>query len=148
MSKYCAHLHYTLAALIRIVDANSYPSPLCPFCNTCTQHTSSLELHSHTHHVDTLGFMDSAGVTALLVTWSVKLAGGPHTEDRTPPPPLQGLREWAYNNKNMSSSQLCKAGPRLFCCITSTSSMPAAYPCCYSFPVFIFRERIHHQLHL
>ena len=27
---------------------------------------------------------------------------------------------------SISSSQLCKVGPRLFCCFTSTLSMPAA----------------------
>ena len=30
------------------VDAKSHASPLCPLCNT---HTSSLQLHPHTHHI-------------------------------------------------------------------------------------------------
>ena len=42
------------------------------------RHTSSLQLHPHTHHIVTPGFVDRpAGVTALLARWTEKLAGGP-----------------------------------------------------------------------
>ena len=41
-------------------------------------------------------------------------------------PPLVGYVVWVDNS--MSSSQLCKVGPRLFSCFTSTSSMPVAFP--------------------
>ena len=83
-SKYCARLNYTLAALKRYcpaslvapllnseqkkspflksylykVNVKSHPSPLCPICNTHTRHTSSLQLHQHTHHIVTPGFVD------------------------------------------------------------------------------------------
>ena len=40
------------------VDANSHPSPLFPLCNTHTQHTSSLQLQPHTHHLVTPEFMN------------------------------------------------------------------------------------------
>ena len=40
------------------VDAKTHPSPLCPLCNTHTRQTSSLQLHLHTHHIVTHGFVD------------------------------------------------------------------------------------------
>ena len=80
--KYCAHFYHTLAALKRFfrlthstlaqlrtnkspflklylhkVDAKLHPSTLCPLCNTHTRHTSSLQLHPHTHHIVTLEFV-------------------------------------------------------------------------------------------
>ena len=44
-----------LKSYLHKVDAKSHPSPLCPLCNT---HTSSLQLHSNTHHIVTPGFVD------------------------------------------------------------------------------------------
>ena len=62
-----------LKSYLHKVDAKSHTSQLCPLCNT-----SSLQLHPHTHHIATPGFMeDPAGVTALLARWMEKLAGGP-----------------------------------------------------------------------
>ena len=46
-----------LKSYLHKVDAKSHPSPLCPLCNTHTQHTSS-QLHPHMHHVVTPGFVD------------------------------------------------------------------------------------------
>ena len=40
------------------VDAKSHPSPLCPSVTLHTRHTSSLQLHPHTHHIVTPGFVD------------------------------------------------------------------------------------------
>ena len=49
---------------------------------------------------------------------------------------------------SISSSQLCKAGPRLFCSFTSTLSMPAAFLFLgAAIPVLFFRESVH-QRHL
>ena len=46
-----------LKSYLHKVHAKSHPSPLCPLCNT--QHTLSLQqLHPHTHHVVTPGFVD------------------------------------------------------------------------------------------
>ena len=45
-----------LKSYLHKVDAKSHPSTLCRLCNT--QHTSSLELHPHTHYVVTTGFVD------------------------------------------------------------------------------------------
>ena len=40
------------------VNAKLYPSPLCPLCKTHTRHTSSHQLHPHTHHIVTPEFVD------------------------------------------------------------------------------------------
>ena len=43
-----------------------------------TRHTSYLQLHPHTHHIVTHGFVeDPAGMVELLVRWMDKLAGRP-----------------------------------------------------------------------
>ena len=47
-----------LKSYLHKVDAKTYPSPLCPLCNTHTRHTSSFQLHPHTHHIVTLEFVD------------------------------------------------------------------------------------------
>ena len=52
------HIHTFLKSYLHKVDAKSHPSPLCPLCNTHTRHTSSLQLHPHTHHIVTPGFVD------------------------------------------------------------------------------------------
>ena len=40
------------------VDAKSHPSPLYPPSVSHIRHTSSLQLHPHTHHIITPGFVD------------------------------------------------------------------------------------------
>ena len=49
-----------LKSYLQEVNTKSHPSPLCPLCNTHThtRHTSSLQLHPHTHHIVTPGFVD------------------------------------------------------------------------------------------
>ena len=47
-----------LKSYLHNLDAKSHPSPLCPLCNTHIRHTSSLQLHPHTHHIVTPGFVD------------------------------------------------------------------------------------------
>ena len=92
-TKYCAHLHHTLAALKRFFPASlAAPLPNSEQINhpssnhiytkstpnhihhhyapsvTHTRHTSSLQLHPHTHHIVTLGFVDRphrSGCTAV-----------------------------------------------------------------------------------
>ena len=44
-----------LKSYLHKVDAKTHPSPLCPLCNI---HTSSLQLHPHTHHIVAPGFVD------------------------------------------------------------------------------------------
>ena len=44
-----------LKSYLHKVNAKSRPSSLCPLCNT---HTSSLQLHPHTHHIVTPGLVD------------------------------------------------------------------------------------------
>ena len=44
-----------LTSYLHKVDAKTHPSPLCPLCNI---HTSSLQLHPHTHHIVAPGFVD------------------------------------------------------------------------------------------
>ena len=83
ITKYCAHLHHTLAALKRDFPASlvaalpnseqtnlpssnhtyikSTPKHIHHHCVpsvTSTRHTSSLQLHPHTHHIVTPGFVD------------------------------------------------------------------------------------------
>ena len=45
-----------LKSYLHKVDTKSHPSPLCPLSHT--GHTSSLQLHPHTHHVVTPRFVD------------------------------------------------------------------------------------------
>ena len=90
--------HHTLAQLrinkspflksyLHKVNAKSHPSPLHPLCNTHT-HTSFLQLHPHTHHIITPGFVDRLrGMTALLARWMEKLVGGPQAGRLDTPPP-------------------------------------------------------------
>ena len=89
ITKYCAHLHHTLAALKRDfpvaplpnskqtkspflksylhkVDTKSHPSPLCPLCNTHDTHHPFNCSHIHT----TLSPLE------LLDRWRDMLAGG------------------------------------------------------------------------
>ena len=52
-----------LKSYLHKVDAKTHPSPLCPLCNIHThdtRHTSSLQLHPHTHHIVTPGIVDRA----------------------------------------------------------------------------------------
>ena len=57
-----------LKSYLHKVDAKTHPSPLCPLCNIRTHDTHHpLQLYPHTHHI----------VTALLVIWTEKVAGGP-----------------------------------------------------------------------
>ena len=44
-----------LKSYLHKVDAKTHLSPLCPLCN---MHTPSLQLHPHTHHIVTPGFVD------------------------------------------------------------------------------------------
>ena len=46
-----------LISYLHKVGAKSHPSPLCPLCNTHTRHTSSPQMHPHTHHIVTSGFV-------------------------------------------------------------------------------------------
>ena len=51
---------------------------------------------------------------------------------------------------SISSSQLCKVGPRLLSCFTSIliiiyASSFSVLGCCYSFPVLFFRESVHQR---
>ena len=67
-----------LKSYLHKVDAKSHPSPLCPLCNT---HNTHHHLFNFTHIRTTLSpldlWTDTLGVTALLVRWTEKLAGGP-----------------------------------------------------------------------
>ena len=47
-----------LKSYLHKVDAKTHPSSLCPLCYIHTRHTSSLQLHPHTHHIVTPGFVD------------------------------------------------------------------------------------------
>ena len=48
-----------LKSYLHKVDAKAHQSPLCPLCNIHTHdHTSSLQLHPHTHHIVAPGFVD------------------------------------------------------------------------------------------
>ena len=80
------------------VDAKSHPSPLCPLCNTHTHDTHHLFNCSHIR--TTLSpldlWTDPAGVTALLVRWTEKLAGVQHAG--TSDPHYEGSWEWVDNN--------------------------------------------------
>ena len=74
------------------VDANTHPSPLCPLCNINTRDTH--HLFNYTHIRTTLSpldlWTDPAGVTALLVRWTEKLAGGPQAGTSDSPPTSKG----------------------------------------------------------
>ena len=76
-----------LQSYLHKVDANSYPSPLCPLCNTHTHDTH--HLFNCTHISTTLSpldlWTDPAGVTALLARWRDMLAVDKKRDDRTPP---------------------------------------------------------------
>ena len=87
-----------LKSYLHKVDDKSHPSPLCPFCNT---HTPSLQLHPHTHHTVTPGFVDrphwsdgAAGQMERETGWWTKsgMIGLPHK---------QGSREWLDNNNTV-----------------------------------------------
>ena len=56
-----------LKSYLHNVDAKMHPSPLCPLCNI---HTPPIQLHPHTNHVLTTGFVGRP-------YRSDKLAGGP-----------------------------------------------------------------------
>ena len=90
-----------LKSYLHKVDAKSHPSPLCPLCNNHTHDTH--HLFNCTHIRTILSpldlWTDPAGVTALLVRWTEKLAGGPQagTSDS---PHYQGSWEWVDNNNN------------------------------------------------
>ena len=47
-----------LKSYLHKVNAKTHPSPLCQLCNIHTHDTSSLQLHPHTHHIVTPGFVD------------------------------------------------------------------------------------------
>ena len=71
ITKYCKHLHHTLAALKRYFPASviaPLPNSLCPLCKTHTHDTH--DLFNCTHICTTLSppdlWTDPAGVTALL----------------------------------------------------------------------------------
>ena len=74
--------------LLHKVAAKTHPSPLCPLCNIHTHDT--LHLFNCTHIRTTLSplglWTDLAGVTALLVRWTEKLAGGPQAGTSDSPP--------------------------------------------------------------
>ena len=112
ITRYCAHLHHTLAALKRYlpaslpnpeqinhpsskyiytkVDANTHPSPLFPLCNTHTHDTH--HLFNFTHICTILSpldlWTDPTGLSVLLARWTEKLAGGPEAGRSDSPPPL------------------------------------------------------------
>ena len=72
-----------LRSYLHKVDAITHPSPLCPLCNIHT-HISSLQLHPHTHHIVTPGFVDRrrrSDCTAGQKSWLVDHK----REHRTPP---------------------------------------------------------------
>ena len=46
-----------LKSCLHKIDAKSHQSPLCSLCNTHTHNTHHLQLHSHTHHIVTPGFV-------------------------------------------------------------------------------------------
>ena len=68
-----------LKSYLHKFNAKTHPSPLCPLCNIHTHDTH--HLFNCTHIRTTLSpldlWTDPAGVTALLVRWTEKLAGGP-----------------------------------------------------------------------
>ena len=68
-----------LESYLHKVDAKTHTSPLCPLCNMHTHDTH--HFFNCTHIRTTLSpqdlCTDPAGVTALLVRWTEKLAGGP-----------------------------------------------------------------------
>ena len=47
-----------LKSYLHKVDAQTHSSPLWPLCNIHTHDTSSHQLHPHTHHIVTPGFVD------------------------------------------------------------------------------------------
>ena len=87
-----------LKSYLHKVDAKSHPSLLCPLCNTHTNDTQNLFNCTHIH--TTLVPLDlwtyPVGVSALLVRWTQKLAGGPQAgrSDCT----LAGSWEWVNSN--------------------------------------------------
>ena len=87
-----------------------------PLLHSHTQHTSSLKLYPHTHHIGTPGFVeDPAGVTALLVRWTEKL-WTTSLNIRTPPPHKQGSRECRQQQQHNTSSGYelrPSAGPKI-----------------------------------
>ena len=87
-----------LKSYLHKVDAKSYPSQLCPLCNTHTHDTH--HLFNCTQKRTTLSpldlWTDPAGVTALLVRWTEMMAGGPQAETSDS---LPLAREWIDNNK-------------------------------------------------
>ena len=81
-----------LKSYLHKVDDKTHPSPLFPLCNTHTQNSSSLQLHPHTHHIFTPGFVDiprRGDCTAGWWTTSGKI-GFPHYP-----------WEWVDNNINI-----------------------------------------------
>ena len=70
-----------LKSYLHKVDTKTHPSPLCPLCNI---HTSSLQLHPHTHHIVAPGVVDrprGRDCTAGQISWLVDHK----REHRTPP---------------------------------------------------------------
>ena len=115
ITKYCAQLHHTLAALKRYFTApavtpfaqlRTNKSPLLksylqstpnhihhhysPRCNTHTHttHVISSTAPTYAPHCHPGFVEDPAGVTALLARWTEKLAGGPQA-GRSDSPPLE-----------------------------------------------------------
>ena len=76
-----------LKSYLHKVDAKSYPSPLCPLCNTHTHDTH--HLFNCTHICTTLSpldlWTDPAEVTSLLARWTENLAGGSQAGISDPP---------------------------------------------------------------
>ena len=94
-------------------DAKSRPSPLCPLCNT--RHTQSLQqLHPHTHHIVTTGFVDKPRLERwscwpnVRISWLVDQK----RDDRTPRPShKQRSREWVDNNNTIKFIEVKKIKP-------------------------------------
>ena len=121
MTKYCAHLHHTLVALKRYFLASLIAPLLSSEQNNDPSsnytYTKSTPHHIHHHYAPfvTLTYttriisstaptyapqdlwIDSTGVTALLVRWTDNQSGGPQA-GRSDSPKYQGSCEWGDNN--------------------------------------------------
>ena len=92
-----------LKSYLHKVEAKTHPSPLCPLCNIHTHDTYHLfnctHLHTPLSPLDLL--TNPARVTALLVRWTEKLAGGPQAG--TSDSPTSKGHGSGYNNNTYAS---------------------------------------------
>ena len=86
-----------LKSYLHEVYAKRHPSPLSPFV-TDTHNTSSLHLHSHTHHIVTPGFVDRPRRSDCTAGQMDGEPGWWTTSGKIGLSPL--AREWVDNNNN------------------------------------------------